>query len=72
MPNKQLQKRLNKDRAMTDITLRMPVDVVGDLKKMAPLLGFSSYQALLKAYVGQELREDLKKFSVSKNAINET
>jgi len=60
MQNKQLSKRLDKDRATTSITLRMPVDVVDDLKEVAPLLGFSSYQALLKAYVGQGLREDLE------------
>ncbi len=86
MPNKQLKKRLEKDRIMTSITLRMPIDIVDDLKKIAPLLGFSGYQALLKAYVGQGLREDLekldsdsvtalvtslKKHGVSENTINE-
>ena len=29
----QLKKRLDKDRKMTSITLRMPVDVVDDLKE---------------------------------------
>ncbi len=86
MKVEQLKKRLDKDRTMTSITLRMPVDVVDDLKKVAPLLGFSGYQALLKAYVGQGLREDLekldsdsvtalvtslKKHGVSENTINE-
>jgi len=86
MLNKQLKKRLDKDRVMTSITLRMPVDVVDDLKKVAPLLGFSGYQALLKAYVDQGLRADLekldrhsvtafitslKKHGVSENTINE-
>ncbi|HIO97857.1 MAG TPA: hypothetical protein EYG71_08025 [Leucothrix sp.] len=61
MKIEQLKKRLDKDRKMTSITLRMPVDVVDDLKKVAPLLNFSGYQALLKAYVGQGLREDLEK-----------
>ncbi len=86
MDKKQLSKRLDKDRELTSITLKMPVDVVDDLKKIAPLLGFSGYQALLKAYVGQGLREDLekldsdsvtalvtslKKHGVSENTINE-
>ena len=61
MKIEQLKKRLNKKREMTSITLRIPVDVVDDLKKIAPILGFSGYQALLKAYVGQGLREDLEK-----------
>ena len=46
---------------MTTITLRMPVDVVDDLKRVAPILGFSGYQGLLKAYVGQGLRRDLER-----------
>ena len=61
MKIEQLKKRLDKDRKMTSITLRIPVDVVDDLKKIAPLLGFSGYQALLKMYVGQGLRKDLEK-----------
>jgi len=44
---------------MVTITLRMPGDVVDDLKRVAPQLGFSGYQPLLRAYVGQGLRADL-------------
>ncbi|WP_017326692.1 hypothetical protein [Synechococcus sp. PCC 7336] len=50
---------------MTAITIRMPEDVIEDLKKMAPLLGFSGYQPLIRAYVGQGLREDLERFEDS-------
>jgi len=39
----------------------MPDDVVADLKRLAPLLGFSGYQPLLKAYVGRGLRADLER-----------
>ncbi len=46
---------------MTTVTLRMPEDVVEDLKRIAPLLGFSGYQPLIRAYIGQSLREDLEK-----------
>ena len=53
-----LKARLTKDRAMTTITLRMPVDVVDSLKTIAPLKGMSGYQALLKAYVSDGLRRD--------------
>ena len=44
---------------MVAITLRMPGDVVDDLKRVAPRLGFSGYQPLLRAYVGRGLRADL-------------
>ncbi|MFN8486898.1 MAG: hypothetical protein U0350_04845 [Caldilineaceae bacterium] len=44
---------------MTTISLRMPQDVVDDLKRVAPYLGFSGYQPLMRAYIGQGLRKDL-------------
>jgi hypothetical protein len=46
---------------MTSITIRMPEDVVRELKRVAPLLGFSGYQPLIRAYIGQGLRRDLEK-----------
>jgi hypothetical protein len=54
-----LRKRLRKDRPMTSVTLRMPGDVVEELKKIAPLLGFSGYQPLMRAYIGHGLRQDV-------------
>ena len=54
-----LKERLSKDRAMTSITIRMPEDVIEDLKRVAPQRGFSGYQPLIRAYIGQGLREDL-------------
>ncbi|AFZ51465.1 hypothetical protein [Dactylococcopsis salina] len=56
-----LKKRLNKNRSMTTITMRLPEDVVEDLKRVAPLLGFSGYQPLARAYIGQGLRADLER-----------
>ena len=56
-----LKKRLDKDRPMTTVSIRFPVDVIEDLKRAAPLLGFSGYQPLLRAYVGQGLRVDLER-----------
>ncbi len=44
---------------MTTVTLRMPEDVIDDLKRVAPLLGYSGYQPLMRAYIGQGLRADL-------------
>ena len=56
-----LKNRLQKNRPMTSISLRFPQDVIEDLKRIAPLLGFSGYQPLIRAYVGQGLRVDLEK-----------
>jgi hypothetical protein len=61
MKTSDLKRRLQKDRLMTTISLRIPEDVVEDLKRVAPLLGFSGYQPLMKAYVGQGLRVDLER-----------
>lgn len=47
-------------RPSTPITIRMPVDVLEDLKRVAPLKGMSGYQALIKFYISQGLREDLR------------
>lgn len=56
-----LKKRLNKNRSMTTITINIPEDVVEDLKRVAPRLGFSGYQPLARAYIGQGLRADLER-----------
>ena len=56
-----LKKRLRKNRPMTSVTLQVPDDVVDDLKRVAPLWGFSGYVPLIRAYIGQGLRHDLEK-----------
>lgn len=60
-----LQSRLRRDRPMVSVTLRMPEDVLEDLKRIAPLLGFSGYQPLMRSYIGQGLREDLERLESS-------
>ena len=57
-----LKKRLDRNRPMTSVTIRIPEDVVEDLKRIAPLLGFSGYQPLIRAYIGQGLRIDSERF----------
>jgi hypothetical protein len=56
-----LKKRLNRNRPMTPVSIRFPADVIEDLKRVAPLRGFSGYQPLVRAYVGQGLRSDLER-----------
>lgn len=57
----QLKKWLDKNRPMTTISIRFPEDVLDDLKRVAPLPGFSGYQPLVRAYVGQGLRVDMER-----------
>ena len=52
-------KSLRRNRPMLAVTLRIPEDVIDDLKRIAPSLGHSGYQPLIRAYIGQGLRQDL-------------
>lgn len=61
MKIEKLKKRLDRNRPMIAVTLRMPADLIEDLKRIAPLLGFSGYQPLIRSYVGQGLRDDLER-----------
>ena len=54
-----LKRRLNRNRPMTSVTIRIPKDVIEDLKGIAPQLGFQGYQPLIRAYIGQGLRQDM-------------
>jgi len=56
--SERIKQRLNKQRTMTSISMRLPESVIEELKEMAPLLGFSGYQPLIRAYIGSGLRKD--------------
>ncbi len=56
-----LKKRLDRNRPMTTISIRIPSDAIEDLKRVATLLGFSGYEPLARAYIGQGLRADLER-----------
>lgn len=60
-----LRKRLQKNRPASTISLKIPKDVLHDLQRIAPRLGFSNYQALMRAYIGQGLRADLERLESS-------
>jgi hypothetical protein len=51
----------DRNRPITTVSIRFPVDVIEDLKRVAPLRGFSGYQPLVRAYIGQELRIGLER-----------
>lgn len=63
MLSERLKNRLAKDRPMTSITLRIPVDVVESMKEIAPHKGFTGYQTLLKSYISEGLRIDEERYS---------
>ena len=65
----ELKKRLQTERPQVEVRLQIPADVIEDLKKAARHLGFSGYEALMRAYIGQGLRADLEKIEHSE--INE-
>jgi hypothetical protein len=65
MLSERLKTRLKKDRPMTSITLRIPVDVVESMKTIAPQRGFTGYQTLLKAYISEGLRRDEAQLNTS-------
>ena len=55
-----LKLHIQPDRPMMTISLRMPEDAIEDLKEIAPMLGFTGYQPLMRSYIGQGLRKDLE------------
>ena len=55
---------------MTTINLQIPADVVEDLKDIAPRLGFSGYESLVRAYIGQGLRVDPERISQNPEVAN--
>ena len=60
-----MREQMNGERVMTAISLRIPQHVIEDMKEIAPMLGFSGYQGLIKAYISQGLRKDLEKLEGS-------
>jgi hypothetical protein len=58
-----MKQRLRRDRPMTTISIRIPEDVIEDLKQVAPKFGFAGYQPLIRAYIGQGLRKDLARLA---------
>jgi hypothetical protein len=57
--SERLRRNMQPDKPMTMISLRLPEHVIEDLKEVAPTLGFSGYQALIRAYISNGLRKHL-------------
>ncbi|MGH9835427.1 MAG: hypothetical protein ACREBD_03800 [Blastocatellia bacterium] len=65
-----LKQRLRKNRPTAPVTIDIPEDVIGDLKRVALHLGFTDYHALVRAYVGQGLRADLERLESTPEVVN--
>lgn len=82
MKASELKKRLERDRPSSMISIRIPDDVVADMERIAPFLGFSDCQSLMRHYIGQGLRVDQERLahvnmhafikSLKKHGIHET
>ena len=57
--SERIQRNMQPDKPMTLISLRLPEHIIEDLKEVAPSLGFGGYQALIRAYISNGLRQHL-------------
>lgn len=63
--SERMRERLRKDRPMAMVSIRLPEDVIEELKEIAPSRGFGGYQPLIRAYIGQGLRKDVDRLENS-------
>ncbi len=61
-----IKRRMVPDRPMVSISLRLPEDVIDELKEIAPGMGFSGYQPLIRAFIGQGLRDELARIEAER------
>jgi hypothetical protein len=57
--SERIKRNMQTCKPMTLISLRLPDHVIEDLKEIAPSLGFGGYQALIRAYISNGLRQHL-------------
>ena len=57
--SKRIERNMQPGKAMTQISLQLPNHVIEDLKEIAPSLGFGGYEALIRAYISNGLRQHL-------------
>src|SRR5438094_10465352 len=62
-----LKKRLRVNRRSEAVSVSIPDDVRADLDRVRKHLGFSTIEALIRAYVGQGLRADLERIEAGPN-----
>jgi hypothetical protein len=57
--SERIKRNMQTDKPMTLISLRLPDNIIEDLKELASSLGFGGYQALIHAYISNGLRKHL-------------
>jgi hypothetical protein len=57
--SERIKRNMQPNKPMRLISLRLPDHVIEDLKEVAPTLGFGGYQALIRAYISNGLRQHL-------------
>ena len=62
-----LKKRLRPNRRSEAVSVTIPDDVMVDLDRVRTHLGFSTTEALIRAYIGQGLRADLERLEAGPN-----
>jgi hypothetical protein len=67
-----IKRRMVPERPMVSISLRLPEDVIDELKEIAPGMGFNGYQPLIRAFIGQGLRDELARIEADRLAGEET
>ena len=67
-----IKRRIVPERPMISISLRLPEDVIDDLKEIAPGMGFSGYQPLIRAFIGQGLRDELARIEAERLTNEQT
>ncbi len=67
-----IKRRMVPERPMVSISLRLPEDVIDELKEIAPGMGFSGYQPLIRAFIGQGLRDELARIEAERLTAEET
>ncbi len=67
--SERIQRNMETNKPMTLISLRLPTHVIEDLKEIAPTLGFGGYQALIRAYISNGLRQHLAQREAERAAL---
>lgn len=63
MKNKSLErvkKRLVRNAPMTMISMRLPEQMIEELREIAAAKGFSGYQGLIRFYISKGMRSDIE------------
>ena len=67
-----IKRRMVPDRPKVSITIRFPEDMIEELKEIAPTMGYSGYQSLIRSFVAQGLRQRLAELEAERQIEEQT